>query len=278
MIAEISSRADKAAQWLSDRWQARPRFGIILGTGSGLLADEIQTDAAFDYGEIPGFPVSTALGHKGRLVCGNLAGQPVVAMQGRFHLYEGYDVDLATLPVHVMHRIGVKTLFISNAAGGVSPRFGCGEIMLIRSFVDFMYRSTPSLAGKVSNSRPISRSDSALDASLIELALEIGRSEGMALQQGTYASLLGPNYETRAEYRFLRRIGADVVGMSTVPEIAVAAALGMRVLGLSIVTNVAKPDVLESTSGEEVIDSAKIAAPNLKRLVEKMIETISRLR
>jgi len=275
MIADISSLADRAAGWLGERWPTRPLFGIILGTGSGLLADEIRPEAAFDYGEIPGFPRSTAQGHKGRLVCGNFAGQPVVAMQGRFHLYEGYDVDLATLPVHVMQRMGVRTLFISNAAGGVSPRLNSGEIMLIHSMLDFMFRSTPSMAGEVAGTRPVHRSDTALDKDLIVLALRIGRAHGMPLQEGVYASLLGPNYETRAEYRFLRRIGADVVGMSTVPEVAVASALGMRVLGMSIVSNVAKPDLLESTSGEEVIDAAQVAAPNLKRLVEGMIDALS---
>lgn len=269
--SEFQSIIQSASGFIRSRWNESSKFGVILGTGAGKLAEEISADAKIPYGEIPGFPQSTALGHKGQFVCGTLAGQNIIAMEGRFHLYEGYPVDLATLPVHVMNQLGVNVLFVSNASGGINPKFASGEIMLIESHIDFMYRSTPQMTASVTQGRPSMLSD-AYDAELIQQALQCGRKNGFTLQQGIYASMLGPNYETRAEYRFLKRIGADVAGMSTVPEVAVAGRYGMRVLGMSIITNVAKPDVLEATSGQEVIDAAGAAAPHLKAIVIDAIE------
>ena len=174
-----------------------------------------------------------------------------------------------------MHRLGVKIVFISNASGGISPKLASGQIMAIDSHVDFMFRSTAAMNAAVESERPSARSDSAYDAELIKLAHACARQNGFPLHQGVYGAMLGPNYETRAEYRFLRKIGADVAGMSTVPEVAVAAARGMRVLGLSIITNVAKPDVLEETSGQEVIDAAITAAPHLTAIVADVIRKTS---
>lgn len=270
----IARQARDAAAAVRERWPQTPRFGVILGTGAGELADEIDATEVIPYGELPHFPTSTAMGHKGQFVCGTLADTPVLAMQGRFHLYEGYPVDQATLPIHVMNELGVEVLFVSNASGGISPKFASGQIMLIESHIDFMFRSTRDMTGDVVQERPLLCSD-AYDADLIEMAQRCARQNGFPIHQGVYASMLGPNYETRAEYRFLRRVGADVVGMSTVPEVAVAARYNMRVLGLSIVSNVAKPDVLEATSGQEVIDAAKVTAPQLKAIV---IDVIQRLR
>ena len=192
-------------------------------------------------------------------------------MEGRFHLYEGYDIDKATLAVHTMQRLGVEILFVSNASGGINPKFSSGEIMLIESHLDFMLLSTPQMTAPTSAERPTLRSD-AYDRGLIEQAESCARKNGFPIHQGVYAAMLGPNYETRAEYRFLRRVGADVAGMSTVPEVAVAGRYGMRVLGMSIITNVAKPDVLEATSGQEVIDAAAVAAPHLKSIVVNAIK------
>lgn len=271
----LEASIDKAAQYLRSKWDRVPRYGIVLGTGAGDLAKSIEIEQAIPYPDVPGFPASTALGHKGQFVCGRFADQDVIAMEGRFHLYEGYPVDLATLPIHVMHRLGVEILFISNASGGISPKLVSGQIMTIDSHVDFMFRSTIAMNAEVVGERPSVRSDSAYDAGLIELAQESARRNGFPLHRGVYGSMLGPNYETRAEYRFLRRIGADVAGMSTVPEVAVAAARGMKVLGLSVVTNVAKPDVLESTSGQEVIDAAVTAAPHLTAIVADVIRKTS---
>jgi purine-nucleoside phosphorylase len=259
-----------AVDYVRQRWNKSPRFGIILGTGAGQLAEEIESEEIIPYGEIPHFPRSTALGHKGQLVCGKLGGSDVVAMEGRFHLYEGYPVDQATLAIHVMHRLGVEILFVSNASGGINPKFASGEIMLIESHIDFMYRSTVNMTAPVCHDRPTLLSD-AYDPELIQQATSCARSAGFQIHRGVYAVLLGPNYETRAEYRFLRKIGGDVAGMSTVPEVTVAGRYGMRVLGLSIITNVANPDVLEATSGQEVIDAAVVAAPHLKTIVVNAI-------
>ncbi len=267
----FSGQVDAASKFVKQRWQRKTRFGIVLGTGAGQLAQEIDAEQKIDYADVPFFPRSTALGHKGRLVCGQLAGHDVVAMQGRFHLYEGYPVDQATLPIHLMHRLGVDTIFISNASGGINPKFSSADIMLIDSHIDLMFQTSPQMAGEVQFDRPLTRSDT-YNQKLIEQAMACGRKNGFAVHRGVYAAMLGPNYETRAEYRFLRRIGSDVVGMSTVPEVTVAARYQMRVLGMSVITNIAKPDVLESTSGQEVIDAAEIAAPNLKTIVINAIE------
>ena len=231
----------------------------------GSLPKEIDAETTISYDTIPNFPRSTALGHKGQLVCGTLGGIDLIAMEGRFHLYEGWSVDKATMAIHVMHQLGVEILFVSNASGGINPKFASGEIMLIDSHVDLMFRSTLAMNGPVVNARPTMRSD-CYDQALITQAFECARGSNFQVHRGVYAAMLGPNYETRAEYRFLKRIGGDVAGMSTVPEVAVAGRYGMRVLGMSIISNVAKPDVLEETSGQEVIDAAAVAAPHLKTI------------
>jgi purine-nucleoside phosphorylase len=267
----LAAEIREASEFIENAWGNSPRYGIILGTGAGQLAMEIDAQQTIEYGQIPHFPVSTAMGHSGNLVCGRLVDKNVVAMQGRFHLYEGYPVDKATLPIHVMHNLGVEIVFVSNAAGGINPKMASGEIMLIESHIDLMNRSTPNMvSANLSGTRPTLRAD-AYDRVLIDQALEHARVSDFPLHRGVYGAMLGPNYETRAEYRMLRRLGADVAGMSTVPEVAVAARYGMRVLGMSIITNVAKPDVLAATSGQEVIDAAEIAAPNLKALVVNAI-------
>ena len=270
-VSPVDKWADESVKFLKSKWDAEPRFGIVLGTGSGELAEQIDAKLRISYGDIPNFPSSTAMGHAGQLVCGELTGQPIIAMQGRFHLYEGWSVDRATLAIHVMHRMGVNVLFVSNAAGGMNPKMASGDIMLINSHIDFMYRSTPNMCVPPTCNRPSQRSDR-YDRDLIDRAKTLARRERFAIHEGTYAALIGPNYETRAEYRFLRRIGADVAGMSTVPEVAVASQYNMRVLGMSIITNIAKPDVLESTSGQEVIEAAKSAAPSFRKIVIDAIE------
>ena len=269
-IASLENDVKSASEFVASRLKKTPRYGIILGTGSGVLADQIQTELELDYGSIPGFPVSTALGHKGCFIAGSLADQPIVAMNGRFHLYEGHDIDRATLPIRVMRSLGIQTLFVTNASGGINPKFRSGEIMAIRSHIDFMNRPTFGSSVEIVLERPAHRSDR-YDQGLIELAQQCARAHDFELQTGTYAALLGPNYETRAEYRMLRRIGADVAGMSTVPEVCIANLLDIKVLGLSVVTNVAKPDVLEQTSGQEVIDAAQMAAPQVYKIVEAII-------
>lgn len=271
---EPEARAQQVATILQQRWNVRPKFGVVLGTGAGEIASQIVKDEVFDYQTLPHFPASTAIGHQGQFVCGKLDGVDLVAMAGRFHLYEGYPLDQATLPIRVMHHLGVEVLFVSNASGGINPSYQSGDIMLIDSHIDLMCRSTPSMHRPDVRQRPSGRSD-VYDQNLIAQAHRHGRQLGVTLQQGVYAGLLGPNYETRAEYRFLRRVGADVAGMSTIPEVVVAANYQMRVLGMSIVSNVAKPDVLQATSGEEVVDAARVAAPYLKEIVSQLMRNQS---
>ena len=268
---DFEKSVEEAHQFIASRWDKRPGYGIILGTGAGEIADAIIAEQVIPYPDVPNLPESTAIGHKGQFVCGALAGEPIIAMQGRFHLYEGYPVDQATLPVHVMHAMGVTDLFVSNAAGGCQPDWIVGDVMMIESHIDFMYRSTPRMYSQTVSDRPLCRSDR-YDAARIEQAMVHARREGFQLHRGVYASMLGPNYETRAEYRYLRKIGADAVGMSTVPEVAVAATYQMRIMAMSIITNVANPDQLVETSGHGVIDAAAIAAPKLRSLVENAIE------
>ncbi len=270
-VATPNSIAAVSAEWIQKHWTSRPRFGIVLGTGAGEVAKTISAEKIFPYREIPNFPVSTAIGHAGKLVCGKLAGTNVVAMQGRFHLYEGYPVELATLGIRLMHQLGIEKLFVSNAAGGINPNFASGDIMMIDSHLDLMFRRAQP--GNFWNlERTIgSRSDQAYDGQMMEQAAVCARRNNFALHRGVYVGMLGPNYETRAEYRYLRKLGGDTVGMSTIPEVCVAAELGIRVLGLSVVTNVAKPDSLDPTSGEEVVAFADIAAPKLKTIIEDAI-------
>ena len=269
-MGDLKTQAIDAHRFLVSQWDTAPSVGIILGTGSGEIAESIEADVKIPYADVPHLPTSTAIGHKGQFVCGRMAGANVIAMQGRFHLYEGYDVDLATLPVHVMAAMGVRHLFISNAAGGVNPNWRVGDVMMINSHIDFMYRATPALGQCNDSGRPRRRSDQ-YDREMIRQAFGHARNSDFPLYQGVYASMLGPNYETRAEYRYLKKIGADAVGMSTVPEVAVAATYGLKVMAMSIITNVAKPDVLAKTSGEDVVDAGVIAAPKLKSIVENAI-------
>lgn len=259
-----------AAEFVKRCWGGSPRFGMILGTGSGGLADEIDASVKIPYGDIPGFPRSTSLGHAGQFVCGTLAGADVIAMEGRFHLYEGYCADQVTLPVEVMYQLGVKTLFVSNASGGVNPAYSKGDIMLIDSHIDLMYCLTTNVSAPAAGPPPVCRD--VYDRRLIHQAEKCARACGQPIHRGVYLSMLGPNYETRAEYRFVRQMGADVVGMSTVPEVTVAGRYRMQVLGMSIVANIARPDILVPTSGQEVIDSVASAGPLLKSIVIDAIE------
>ncbi len=268
-MSSWQQQVDEAKSVLTRHGGESPRFAIILGTGADAVAAGIQAENVIAYSDIPGFPRSTATGHRGQFVLGTFAGQRVIGMQGRFHLYEGYRVEQIRLPIEVMGALGVRTLLVSNAAGGLNPRFRSGELMVLTSHIDLMFRSWGSSRSH-SAGRPVCRAD-VYDRPLIAASLEYARRAGFVLQQGVYAGLQGPNYETRAEYRCLRKIGADVVGMSTIPEVVAAAGLGMRVLAFSVVANVANPDQLAATSGEAVVDAAAVAAPPLRELIENAI-------
>jgi purine-nucleoside phosphorylase len=270
-MSDLFSMIDEAARAIAAKWPVRPRVGIILGTGLGNFAEQISADTKIPYEQIPHFPRSTAVGHKGQLVCGALGGVPVVAMQGRFHLYEGYPAWQAALPVRVMRQLGIELFIVSNASGGLNPRYRSGDIMVMDDHINLMGQN-PLVGTYDERLGPMFPDMSApYDKALIEQALAIARRENFAAHQGTYIALLGPNYETRAEYRFLRTIGGDAVGMSTVPEVIVAAQMGLRVLALSTITNMCLPDALRGSTGEEVVQLAKLAETKLSKIVQGVV-------
>ena len=266
-MLKLLSQIEEASGAIRTRWNRAPRIGIILGTGLGNFAEQIAAEEKISYEAIPHFPRSTAIGHKGQLVCGTLLGVPVVTMEGRFHIYEGYSAQQVTLPVRVMKHLGISLLVVSNASGGLNPRYRSGDIMLIEDHINLM-AANPLIGINDDRLGPrfpdMSRP---YDPVLIKRALEIARRENFVAHKGTYIGLTGPNYETRAEYRFLKLIGGDVVGMSTVPEVIVAAHMGLRVLALSTVTNMCLPDAIKASSGAEVVEIAKAAEEKLRKIV-----------
>jgi len=266
-MLELSAQVLEATDIIRRRWAGRAQVGIILGTGLGTLAGQIQTQAAISYEDIPHFPRSTTVGHAGQLVLGSLAGVTVAAMEGRFHAYEGYSYRQITFPVRVMKALGAGLLVVSNACGGMNPQYAAGDIVVIEDHVNLM-NGNPLVGVNDDALGPRFPDMSApYDRGLIARALQIARQENFVAHKGVYVAVTGPNLETRAEYRFLRTIGADVVGMSTVPEILVAVHGGMRVLGLSIVTDLCLPDALKPAKIEEILAVAAEAEPKLRKIV-----------
>jgi purine-nucleoside phosphorylase len=266
-MLQLAAQIEAASAAIRHRSSIRPAVGIILGTGLGSLAAQIETDASLEYEQIPHFPRSTSISHAGRLICGRLAGVGVIAMEGRFHAYEGYSQQQLTFPVRVMKALGAELLIVSNACGGMNPLYSCGDLMVIDDHINLM-GGNPLIGVNDDRLGPrfpdMSRP---YDPVLIERALEIGRREDFAVHRGVYVAVPGPNLETRAEYRFLRLIGADVVGMSTVPEVLVAIHSGMRVLGLSIITDMCLPDALRPADIQEILAHAASAEPKLRKIV-----------
>jgi purine-nucleoside phosphorylase len=256
-----------AARTVRSHWSGSPRIGLVLGTGLGALAREIEAEASLPYPEIPYFPRSTIESHNGQLVCGALAGQSVVAMEGRFHLYEGYSPWQVTFPIRVMKELGCRLLIVSNAAGGLNPLHNKGDVIVIEDHINLM--GLNPLIGP-NDDRLGPRFPDLIepyDRTLQDLALEVALKENITARRGVYVAVVGPNLETRAEYRFLRGIGADVVGMSTVPEVLVAIHAGMKVLGFSIVTDMCLPDALKPVRIEEIIAVANEAEAKLRTIV-----------
>ncbi|MDX1947730.1 MAG: purine-nucleoside phosphorylase [Pirellulaceae bacterium] len=251
-------------------WSGRAETAVILGSGLGEIADEVAAEAIIPYRDIPGFPRSTALAHQGRLVCGQLRGRPVIMLQGRCHLYEGYSLAEVTFPTRVLGALGVKTLVVTNAAGGINPLYDKGDVMLLDDHVSLMwFGGTQPLAPESERSpRPLTR---LYDRRLIGLALAAARSAKFPLHLGVYIGVTGPSYETRAEYRAFRRLGGDCVGMSTVPEVLTATGLGMRVLATSTVTNVCLPDAPQTVTAEEVVEVARVARPKVQTVIEAVL-------
>jgi purine-nucleoside phosphorylase len=273
--AGLFEQVQASAEAVRRRHPGTPEVGIILGTGLGGLAREVAVESRVPYSDIPGFPLSTVESHAGQLLLGRLSGRPVVAMQGRFHRYEGYDLRQVTFPVRVMHALGVRTLIVSNACGGMNPLWSPGELMLISDHINLL--GDNPLVGP-NDERLGSRfpdMSAPYDPELRALARSVALELGIVLREGVYVAVPGPNLETRAEYRMLRAFGADVVGMSTVPEVIVANHQGMRVLGLSIITDQCLPDALEPADIQRILATAGRAEPDLTRLVTTVVERLA---
>ena len=271
-IEKIKAAADYIAAKLDGR---RPFAGIVLGSGLGKLADKIENQTVIPYREIPGFPVSTAVGHKGNFIAGELGGKFVVAMQGRFHFYEGYPMELVILPIRVMKVLGIQYLFVSNAAGGVNFDYKVGDLMVITDHISHL--PNPLIGPNLEEFGPrFPDMTRPYDLRLRKMALEIAEEQGYDLKQGVYFASTGPTYETPAEYKYYRLIGADAVGMSTIPEVIAARHSEIPVFGMSVITNEAHDDYADDyvNDGDDVVKAADAAADTMTALFTKIIERL----
>ena len=250
-----------------------PDVAIILGSGLGGLADEIDAVARIPFRDIPGFPIATVAGHAGALIVGTLDGKRVAALAGRFHMYEGHDVRLAAFPVRVIHALGARVLIVSNAAGGVNRLLNPGDLMLIRDHINLMFRN-PLVGQLEQGDVRFPDMSEPYDCAFADLARQVAREQGLSLREGVYAGLLGPSYETPAEVRMLATLGADAVGMSTVPEVVVARALGLRVLGVSCITNLACGLANTPLTHAEVLETTARVADRFQRLIRGVIRRL----
>ncbi len=273
---ERLDRIYRAAEYVKGRLGGREPFaGVVLGSGLGKLADKIEEQTVIDYKEIPGFPVSTAIGHAGKLIAGMLGGKFIVAMKGRFHYYEGYPMDLVTLPIRVMKVLGIRYLFVSNAAGGVNFDFKIGDLMIIRDHINLL--PNPLIGRNLDDFGPrFPDMTRPYEPALIALAEKTGASLGIALKKGVYLAGTGPSYETPSEYKYFRSIGADAVGMSTIPEVIVARHSSIPVFGVSVITNEAHDDYAEDyvNDGDDVVAAADAAADRMTALFTGIIEAL----
>lgn len=264
----------ETAEFLNSQQKCAPQIGIILGTGLGGLVKEIKIEKSIAYSEIPNFPVSTVEGHQGRLIFGHIKGKAVMAMQGRFHYYEGYNMKEVTFPVRVMKQMGIKNLIVSNASGGLNPFFAVGDIMIIEDHINMfgdnplLGKNNPELGPRFPDmSQPYKRE-------LIQRAHAIAKKEGIELKQGVYVGTSGPTFETPAEYKYFRIIGGDAVGMSTVPEVIVARHAGISCFGVSIITDSGVPGQIVEISHEEVQEVAAAAEPKMTKVIAELIATL----
>lgn len=273
-MKDLKTKIIESIQYIKKKSTLKPKIAIILGTGLGRLAEDIEEKNIIPYGEIPNFPLSTVEGHSGNLVLGKLGKKEIVAMQGRFHFYEGYSLEEVTFPVRVMRELGAEIIIISNAAGGLNRFFKKGDLMLITDHISFLMNN-PLIGPNDEELGPrFPDMSEAYDSQLIKLALQIARWERIILHQGIYIGVTGPTLETPAEYRFLIKMGADAVGMSTVPEVIVANHMGMKVLGISCITDLAIDGMIVKTSLEEILEAASHAEPLMTRLVKRVIKKI----
>jgi purine-nucleoside phosphorylase len=274
-VAGVDAGADIEAtvQFLQSRVARKPRVMIVLGSGLGALGDQIDDAVRIPFGEIPGFHASAVEGHKGMFVAGQLDGVDVVAMQGRFHLYEGHDAAAAAMPIRAMAALGARTLIVSNAAGALNPAFAPGLLMVIDDHINFMFRN-PLTGPVVSGDQRFPDMSRPYDPELQELAARIANENNIPVTRGVYLAVLGPSYETPAEIRMFRQFGADAIGMSTIPEVIAARAMGVRVLGISLITNAAAGSTGEPLSHQEVIDAGIEASDRFTTLVRGIIRKI----
>lgn len=273
-VEEFRKKRDEALFYLEDETEERPDYLIILGTGLGHLADEIDVEDSISYADIPHFPVSTVESHEGHLLFGTLSGKNVVAMQGRFHYYEGYTMQEIAFPIRVIKALSADNLIVSNACGGMNPNYERGDIMLINDHIN-MLGDNPLIGpndDELGPRFPDMSEPYTLD--LRDLAEEVALDEGIKMHEGVYVALSGPTMETKAEYRYLRMIGADVVGMSTVPEVIAAVHMDMDVLGISVITDECFPDALEPIDIEEVIEAAGMAEPKMTQVIKGVLERL----
>jgi len=271
------AQIDEIADIIRKKISIQPTIGLILGSGLNGLADSVQNPVFIPYSDLPNFPVSTVHGHAGRFVIGELEGKPVIVMQGRIHYYEGYTMGQVTLPVRVMHRLGVKSLFVTNAAGGVNADFAPGDVMLITDQLNLMGMSglNPLMGPNLDEIGPrFPDMSQPYDREYCELARKIAKDNNLTLREGVYAGLSGPSFESPADLRFLRLAGTDAVGMSTVPEVIIARHGGMRVLGLSGISNKANLDGSTITTHEEVIEAGQIITPKIETIVRGLLRLI----
>ncbi|MDS9997179.1 purine nucleoside phosphorylase I, inosine and guanosine-specific [Bacillus atrophaeus] len=267
----MKQKIEQAAAFIKQHAPQSPKIGLILGSGLGILADEIEGAVKLKYEDIPDFPVSTVEGHAGQLVFGTLEGVSVVAMQGRFHFYEGYSMDKVTFPVRVMKELGVEALIVTNAAGGINTTFRAGDLMIITDHINFM--GTNPLIGPNESDFGVRFPDmsSAYDKDLSQLAEKMAQELQIPVQKGVYTAVTGPSYETPAEVRFLRTLGSDAVGMSTVPEVIVAKHAGLRVLGISCISNAAAGILDQPLSHDEVMEVTEKVKAGFLQLVKAVI-------
>jgi purine-nucleoside phosphorylase len=271
-MTELRQKINEAIKFIRTKTDMKPRIGIILGTGLGGLVKEIKKEIVIDYEKIPHFPVSTVESHHGKLIFGTLSGKKIVAMQGRFHMYEGYDLKQVTFPVRVMKFLGVKNLLISNAAGALNPLFQKGDVMIMSDHINLL-GDNPLIGPNDDELGPrFPAMSEAYSKDLIALAEQAALDLKIRVQKGVYVAMPGPNLETRAEYRFLRIIGADAVGMSTVPEDIVAVHMGMKVLGFSILTDECFPDALKPASLEKILKVAMKAEPKMTAIMKEVVK------
>jgi purine-nucleoside phosphorylase len=274
-MTTLMQKMNEAVSFIENKISFKPQIGLILGSGLGELADEIQNPVAIDYSDIPHFPVSTVEGHAGKLVVGELNGKPVVAMQGRFHYYEGYPVQDVTFPVRVMKGLGISLVVVTNACGGMNPEFNAGDLMIIEDHLN-LTGANPLIGANEADLGPrfpdMSR---AYTPELVEFVISTADQLGITVQKGVYAGISGPTYMTKAELRMLRTLGGDAVGMSTVPEVIVASHMSMKVIGISCVTDMAIADELEPLTHEQVVAVANSTKPKFIQLVKQIVSDVA---